>query len=137
MNTILTPEKYGELKSRYPRFNEPWSQEETELLREMSENNISYAQMAKELERSTNSIKMKLKSLGLYTPKPIPKPWTEEDDEHLVEYYMKGHSFENLSYIFGRSENAIITRLVRLRAGLRPLAARHAEEEDDFPDIPF
>ena len=153
MNTILTTEKYGELKSRYPRFNEPWSQQETEHLREMAENDIPYAQMAQELERSTNSIKMKLKSLGLYSPKPSPTHWTEEDDRHLVDYYLKGHSFETLSCIFGRSENAIITRLVRLRAGLRPLSARHADqhpdqrpdrhadqhadEDDDYPDIPF
>ena len=58
MNTILTPEKYGELKTRYPRFNEPWSQEETEYLREMAGMDYPHSQMATELERSPNSIKM-------------------------------------------------------------------------------
>ena len=120
MNTILTPEKYGELKNRYPRFNEPWSQEETEYLREMAGMDYPHSQMATELERSPNSIKMKLKALGLYIPKPSPKPWTEEDDRRLVALYLEDYSFSDLACIFGRSENAIISRLVRLRAGLRP-----------------
>ena len=84
MNTILTPEKYGELKTRFPRFNEPWSQEETDYLREMAEMNYPQSLMAQDLGRSPNSIRMRLKALGLYTPKPAPKPWKEDDDRRLV-----------------------------------------------------
>ena len=81
-------------------------------------------QMAGHLGRTPNSIKMKLKALGLYVPKPAPRPWSEDDDRELVELYCEGSSFEELAMIFGRSENAVISRLVRLRAGLRPSTAR-------------
>ena len=134
MNTILTPEKYGEMKTRFPRFNEPWSQEETDYLREMAEMNYPHSQMATELERSPNSIKMKLKSLGLYTPKPSPKPWTEDDDRRLVALYLEDYSFQDLAAIFSRSENAVISRLVRLRAGLRPSSSSPSDDNSDYPD---
>ncbi len=133
MNTILTPEQYGELKSRYPRFNEPWTPEETDCLREMAEMNLPHALMASELGRSANSIKMKLKAMGLYIPKPSPRPWTEEEDRRLVALYLDGLSFQHLAGAFNRSENAVISRLVRLRAGLRPEAA----QPSDDPDNPF
>ena len=120
MNTILTPEKYGELKTRYPRFNEPWSDEETKELEEMCCYDLAISDMAEHLGRTPNSVRMKLKAMGLYTPKPAPKPWTDEDDKRLVALYLEGRSFQDLAGIFGRSENAVISRLVRLRAGLRP-----------------
>ena len=120
MNTILTPEKYGELKTRYPRFNEPWSDEETKELEEMYSYDLAFSDMAEHLGRTTNSIRMKLKAMGLYTPKASPRPWTAEDDKRLVALYLENQSFQDLAGISGRSENAVITRLVRLRAGLRP-----------------
>ncbi|MBO7117294.1 MAG: hypothetical protein J6V81_01300 [Bacteroidales bacterium] len=120
MNTILTPEKYGELKTRYPRFNEPWSDEETKELEEMYSYGLAISDMAEHLGRTPNSVRMKLKAIGLYTPKPAPRPWTEEDDKHLVALYLEGRSFQDLAGIFFRSEKAVISRLVRLRAGLRP-----------------
>ena len=134
MNTILTPEKYGELKTRFPRFNEPWSQEETDYLREMAEMNYPQSLMAQDLGRSPNSIRMRLKALGLYTPKPAPKPWKEDDDRRLVALYLEDYSFQDLAAIFGRSENAVISRLVRLRAGLRPSLSSPSDDKSDYPD---
>ena len=124
MSTLLTPEHYSEIKSRYPRFNEPWTEEEEDDLREQFYCDFTLDQMAGHLGRTPNSIKMKLKALGLYVPKPAPRPWSEDDDRELVELYCEGSSFEELAMIFGRSENAVISRLVRLRAGLRPSTAR-------------
>ena len=124
MSTLLTPEHYSEIKSRYPRFNEPWTEEEEDDLREQFYCDFTLDQMAGHPGRTPNSIKMKLKALGLYVPKPAPRPWSEDDDRELVELYCEGSSFEELAMIFGRSENAVISRLVRLRAGLRPSTAR-------------
>ena len=117
---FLTPEQYGDLKSRYAKFNEPWTSEETDELRQMAEGGVTRAEMSQQLGRSPNAIKMKLQSLGLYIPKPAARPWTALDDDALVELYRDGASFATLAATFGRSENAILTRLVRLRAGLLP-----------------
>ncbi|MBO4844205.1 MAG: hypothetical protein J5490_06435 [Bacteroidales bacterium] len=120
MNAFLTPEKYGELKTRYPRFNEAWTQEETEDLIEMFNCELTQAEMSTHLGRTPNSVKMKLKALGLYTPRPAPRPWTPEDDALLVELYRQDVPYPELAETFDRSERAILSRLVRLRAGLRP-----------------
>ena len=120
MNAFLTPEKDGELKTRYPRFNEAWTQEETEDLIEMFNCELTQAEMSTHLGRTPNSVKMKLKALGLYTPRPAPRPWTPEDDALLVELYRQDVPYPELAETFDRSERAILSRLVRLRAGLRP-----------------
>ena len=115
---FLTPEQYGQLKERHARFNEPWTDDETDELRRMAADGLPRKEMAVQLGRTENAIRMKLQSLGLYVPKPAARPWTALDDETLVKLYREGAPFSTLASIFGRSENAVITRLVRLRAGL-------------------
>ena len=122
---FLTPEQYDTLKGRYAKFNEPWTEAETEELRQMAVDGVSRADMSQQLGRSPNAIKMKLQSLGLYIPKPAARPWTPEDEHALVKLYRDGLSFAELAAVFGRTEGAILSRLIRLRAGLR------TEEETD------
>jgi len=119
---FLTPEQYEALRARFSKFNEPWTEDEVAELRQMAADGLPRNQMASQLGRSPGAIKIKLQSLGLYVPKPAAKPWTRMDDDALVELYRDGASFATLAATFGRSENAIITRLVRLRAGLIPKA---------------
>ena len=126
---FLTPEQYGDLKGRYVKFNEPWSADEVDELRRMAADGVPRAEMSEQLGRTPNAIRMKLQSLGLYVPKPAAKPWTPLDDDALVKLYREGASFATLAATFSRSENAIITRLIRLRAGILP--DRTAEEEQD------
>ena len=117
---FLTPEQYGQLKDRHARFNEPWTEDETEELRRMSADGISQADMAEQLGRTPNAVKIKLRSLGLYVPKPAAKAWTPEDESALVTMYRSGASFADIAASFGRTENAVISRLIRLRAGILP-----------------
>ena len=126
---FLTPEQYGDLKGRYAKFNEPWTAEETDELKQMAADGLSRADMSQQLGRSPGAIKMKLQSLGLYVPKPAVRPWSVEDDESLVRQYLAGVSFATLAATFGRSERAIISRLVRLRAGLKQEEPVEAVEE--------
>jgi hypothetical protein len=117
---FLTPEQYGELKGRYAKFNEPWTAEETEELKQMAADGVSRADMSQQLGRSPNAIKMKLQSLGLYVPKPAARQWTPEDEDTLVKMYREGVSFAALAAAFGRTEGAVISRLIRLRAAVLP-----------------
>ena len=118
---FLTPEQYGDLKGRYAKFNEPWTEDETEELKQMAADGVSRADMSQQLGRTPNAIKMKLQSLGLYVPKPAARPWSADDDASLVRQYLAGASFSTLATAFNRTENAIISRLIRLRAGLTPV----------------
>ena len=117
---FLTPEQYGELKGRYAKFNEPWTPEETEELKQMAADGVSRADMSQQLGRSPGAVKMKLQSLGLYVPKPAARPWTPEDEDTLVKMYREGVSFAALAAAFGRTESAILSRLIRLRAAVLP-----------------
>ena len=128
---FITPEQYGDLKGRYAKFNEPWTAEETEELRQMAADGVSRTDMSQQLGRSPNAIKMKLQSLGLYVPKPAARPWSADDDASLVREYLSGASFSSLAASFSRTETAIISRLIRLRAGLREGGA--AEEATAEP----
>ena len=117
---FLTPEQYSDLKGRYAKFNEPWTAEEAEELGQMAADGVTRAEMAAQLGRSPNAIKLKLQSLGLYVPKPAAKPWTPEDERLLVKLYREGISFAELASVFGRTEGAILSRLIRLRAAVLP-----------------
>ena len=128
---FIPPEQYDQLKGRYAKFNEPWTAEETEELKQMAADGVSRADMSQQLGRTPNAVKMKLQSLGLYVPKPAARPWSADDDASLVRQYLAGASFATLASAFNRTENAIISRLIRLRAGLTP--AVPAEEEAERP----
>ena len=124
---FLSPEQFGKLKEKYGRFNEAWTEEETGELRQMAADGLSRADMSAQLGRSPNAVRMKLQSLGLYVPKPSARPWTPLDDDALVKAYREGASFATLATAFGRSEKAVITRLVRLRAAFLPEIAADRE----------
>ena len=127
MKTLfLSPEQYDNLRGRYAKFNEPWTPDEVDELRRMAADGVSRAEMSEQLGRTPNAIKMKLQSLGLYVPKPAAKPWTDLDDDALVKLYRDGASFTTLASTFGRSEKAIISRLIRLRAAILPDRAEEA-----------
>ena len=117
---FLTPEQYAGLKGRYAKFNEPWTEEEAEELKQMAADGVSREDMSAQLGRTPNAVKMKLQSLGLYVPKPAARPWTPEDEHLLVKLYREGISFAELASLFGRTEGAILRRLILLHAAVLP-----------------
>ncbi len=117
---FLTPEQYADLKGRYAKFNEPWTADEAEELRQMAQDGVSREEMSTQLGRTPNAVKMKLQSLGLYVPKPAARLWTPEDEHLLVKLYREGISFAELATVFGRTEGAILRRLILLRAAVLP-----------------
>ena len=115
---FLSPEEYDRLKAAYPKFNEPWQSDEEQELKSMAADKVPLKDMSAQLGRTANSLKMKLKSLGLYEPRPSSKPWTEADEKILVHMYNEGLSFEEMADHFGRTQGAIVSRLVKLRVNL-------------------
>jgi hypothetical protein len=117
---FLTPTQYSDLKERYAKFNEPWTPDEVEELRQMAADGVTRDEMSQQLGRTPNAVKMKLQSLGLYVPKPAARPWTPADEDSLVRLYREGISLAELASAFGRTENAILRRLILLRAAVLP-----------------
>ena len=115
---FLPIEEYNRIKSQYAKFNEPWQSSEVEELRMMITDGIPLGNIALQLQRTPNSVKMKLRSLGLYTPKPASKPWSTDDEAKLVQLYNDDVPFDQIAEVCGRSVRAIISRLVYLRVKL-------------------
>ena len=86
----------------------------------MAADGVSREEMSQQLGRTPNAVKMKLQSLGLYVPKPAARPWAPADEDALVKMYCEGASFATLAAAFNRTERAVISRLIQLRAGLTP-----------------
>ena len=131
--TFFLPQaEYERLKSLYPKFNEPWQAAEIDELKAMYNDGIPIREISEQLGRTQKSIRLRLTSLGLYEPKPSPKAWTEDDEQLLVRMYNEDCSFKDMSEILGRSEGAIISRLVRLRIKLFP----NTHTDDDVKPAP-
>ena len=115
---FLPLEEYNRIKSQYAKFNEPWQSSEVDELKTMTTDGIPLGNIALQLQRTPNSVKMKLRSLGLYTPKPASKPWSTDDEAKLVQLYNDDVPLDQIAEVFGRSVRAIISRLVYLRVKL-------------------
>ena len=117
---FLPQSEFERLRGLYPKFNEPWQTSEVEELKAMYADGISVQNISEQLGRSPKSVRMKLRSLGLYEPRPAPRTWDEADEKRLILMYNEGTSFEEIASSLGRSEKAIISRLVHLRRALFP-----------------
>ena len=126
---FLPQAEYERLKSLYPKFNEPWQAAEIDELKAMYNDGISIRDISEQLGRTQKSIRLRLRALGLYEPKPSPKAWTEDDEKLLIRMYNEDCSFKEMSDILERSESAIISRLVRLRVKLFPKTVTNNEVE--------
>lgn len=115
---FLPMEEYNRIKSQYAKFNEPWQTSEVEELKTMATDGVPMGNIAIQLQRTPNSVKMKLRSLGLYTPKPSSRPWTPDDEAKLIRMYNDDIPFEDIAQEFGRSVSAVVSRLVLLRVKL-------------------
>ena len=115
---FLPLEEYNRIKSQYAKFNEPWQSSEVDELKTMTADGVPLGNIALQLQRTPNSVKMKLRSLGLYTPKPASKPWSTDDEAKLVQLYNDDVPFDQIAEVCGRSVRAIISRLVYLRVKL-------------------
>ncbi len=116
--SFLSQEEFDRIKGQYAKFNEPWETTEVEELKAMAADQIPIEEIAVQLQRTPNSVKMKLKALGLYFPKPAPNAWTNDEESKLIELYSKDIPFEEIAEELGRSINAVVSRLVRLRIHL-------------------
>ena len=114
----MSEEEFEKVRAKYPKFNEPWEDQDVEDLKQMFADTLPISDISEQIGRTPNSVRMKLKSLGLLQSHPAPKSWSEEDDAALIEGYEEGTPFEELATRFERSVNAIVARLIHLRLSL-------------------
>lgn len=114
----MDPEQYARLKEQYPKFNEPWTEDEDRELKQMAGDGVPVSQMVEQLQRTRNSVRMRMQKWGLLESKPAAKPWSESEEQMLVQMYQNGKPFEEMAATLGRTSSAVVSRLVRLRINL-------------------
>lgn len=87
-----------------------WTSVEDEIVR-AKYGTIRNIELAGELGRSEDSLKMRARVLGV--AEAGAKPWTKEEDDYLREHY-PGTGLKRLSERIGRSRGAISVRAARL-----------------------
>lgn len=115
---FLPQERFDEIKQKYPKFNEPWTTEDENVLYTLVEEKATQKEMSEALGRSPRSVKMKLMELGLYEKKASARSWSKNEEQKMVALYNAGADFENIALELGRSVSAVVSRLVRLRINL-------------------
>lgn len=111
---FIPDEQYRALREKYPKFNEPWTDEETELLGALCKEGVARTEISSRLGRSPGAIRERAKAKGFLVAAP-GKKWTEEEESALVDMYHEGVSLEEIAALSGRSVAAIVKRLVLLR----------------------
>lgn len=125
---FLSQEEYERLKARYPKLNEPWQPGDLDELKAMAADKVPLSEMSEQLGRTPNSLKIKLKSLGLYEFPEPPKKWSVDEENKLVAMYNDQIPFEEMADHFGRSVRAVVARLVLLRVNLFPSGSLQGTE---------
>lgn len=117
---FMAPEVFDAMKEKYPKFYEPWTEEESEQVKLFYEDGKSIDDISQALQRTPRSVRMKLKAAGLYTPANRSRAWTTDDEETLKAMYRDGVSFEDMATQLDRSPKAVVAHLVHLRLNLFP-----------------
>lgn len=88
---FLSQERFDQIKSKYANFNAPWQGTEVKELKAMFADQISIEDIANQLQRTPNSIKLKLKALGLFPSSPnqelSPAPAPASDEPYPSDDY--------------------------------------------------
>lgn len=99
------------------RHNDPWTQaQDKELKRLLSLYQYTYTDIAKRLKRSEGAVKRRIITLGI-KERPIrepPKPWTEAEEERLIELREKGYGWDNIAEQLSRTSLCVRGKYERL-----------------------
>lgn len=99
-----------------------WSKYEIEKLEQLSKNNYSLEEMVEQLpDRTLNSVKLKLKKLGLtYRYTSNRSYWSESEKKQFTEdWYEQKYTIKGLCNKYNRSEGALKQQALRLGLGER------------------
>jgi len=118
-------ENLQKAKANYPNCGEPWSPEDVELLKKRFEEGAQMSELVEEFQRTPNGIKQQLKRMGFeYRSESIRKaretypnafaPWTEEDEQSLVDMYTRREKLQTICDTLGRSVTSVASRLLKL-----------------------
>lgn len=100
--------------------NRNWTKEHDNTLVYMCKaNRYTYADIAKELNRTEGAVKRRLYDLGV-PYRPVPRDshikWTDEDNKKMIELYNKGYDSNAIAIALNKTQLSICDRLKKFRA---------------------
>ncbi len=101
-----------------PKFSpfakkDAWTVQDTEKLRRLRQQGRTMAQIAEAIGRTVSSVGHQIEKLGL-PRKSMPKSWSREDEEYLVQHYHKTFR-KQIAASLGRTLHAIAARATILK----------------------
>jgi hypothetical protein len=97
--------------------NDPWTEAEDRLLvRLLREYKYTYSELAEKLHRSEGAIKRRLSTKGI-KERPVrntPQPWTEAEEQRLIEMKAAGYGWDNIAAELHRSALCVRGKYERL-----------------------
>lgn len=109
-------ERLDEIRKGAARFNEPWTTEEKDRVRQLFLNGMRVNEIAATVHRTVNAIRLKLIELG-ETYKALSRrgePWTEEDIERLGRFHSQGYPSSGCAKLLGRLRAETEDKLVEI-----------------------
>ena len=107
-----------EAKEKEAGKYKPWTKEDAQALVEMRESGVSYAEIAKKLNRTTPGCEKYyrlIKEGKVQQSKPRSNAWTEEQIEILVRMKDAGASYPEIAKAVNRSVNACRNKRLLLK----------------------
>ena len=129
---FLPQERFDEIRQKYPKFNEPWSNEDVCQLLELASVHATRKAMSEALGRSPKSVRMKLLELGLLTKGPGGKVWTKADDKILKHYYSEWMPLDLIASLLDCRIEDIIARLIVLKMKLFESEEEFFKEQEEI-----
>lgn len=112
----LPEERMAEIKQEASRFNEAWTKEERENVCESFRNGMRIEEIAAEVHRTVNAIRIKLMEAGELV-KALSRrgePWNEAEVERLGRFYSQGYSAAGCAKLLGRLRSEADEKLVEI-----------------------
>lgn len=90
-----------------------WTDEELNILKELSKEGCTQKDIAKRMDRPYTSIVLKLKSLEIKVDSNV-KQWTETEIKHAIKLYREGFNYSEIGKKIGRGKGTVKNKLQSL-----------------------
>ena len=130
---FMSAEQTQRIRETAARFNEPWTLEEENSVREMFRDGKRVEEIALVQGRTRNAIRIRLTEAGEIAPHMSRRnqPWTEEETERLGRFYSQGYTIASCAKLLGRIRREAEDRLIEI--GLLTVSVPETGRQSAFP----
>ena len=96
-------------------YNKPWKKSEEELLKAYLGKGLTYIEISKRIDRTSEAVRRRIYELHLDSPKrESVKTWTNGDAELAIKLREQGYSYRSIAERLNRSQGSVRGKLDRI-----------------------